>query len=841
MKVAFAPSFPSFRMPIRGPFVRSASLGGGTFDPLPTGSSPTPTAAGLPSPPASISSSSYSQDGTQSTNQQNAQWSTAPSSSPATSRRIPGTSISTPFPSLSQSDGTSTNYKGPEASTYISTSISLFSHSSMSTDGGTPTNGPPFGSGITTLPPPVRTGGTTSQTSPTTFGPSNSDLATNVSSDTPSPSPPSDESWLKPKTLPSIEMPSSLPSFISSLPSSVFIPPTLTIPSSPPINLSTFTSLLSSILASLPPTIPAMPSIPPTSYLTNEPPTTSDTNLSTLQKHTSSQQSTSPLTSPTPGGSPTMVPGAQPSYAPQSSNRSPVNTPIPTGNGFTVSSIGSPTPSGSPVGNPLSTTLYTSFTGGVENVISTTPPIPHGGYTLSPITYTSIGTSTIVTYSCSGSISVLLTLTSTSTSVIRTTSPVPTSGVRSSEAPIIGGIVGAVLALLLLVIAACYLIRRRRRSRAHRQLYASDLTTLSLAETTIMRENDPFRPMYSFVVRGQGAKESRGDLHQASNSFGSSTFPHPSIASSPHRLSRGLSDSISHENFDRESNDGDISLGDQSEGTFASAPSFYASSNGQPSLNGGIGIAIGSQSSMDFHSYHTAATMLDTGAPIVDVEGCSTPSPSAFPVPPVNPFLDGARVIDLPYFEASRAQIRQAVPVTFEDAALAPMKIRQFSEPQASWGIAAGNPEDHDVPTPKAIRSFNTLIGDEYDDDRSSQDLQTPTQSRPQVTPFDDSSFIINPFLCETSQEGSCDDSGGSDSYETVSIKPYPFQSRDKGKGQEHLSADLMDDPKNNRLSDASSALQYPENPVSPETVLTNFINLLLMRRRVQSQCGLAL
>lgn len=423
------------------------------------------------------------------------------------------------------------------------------------------------------------------------------------------------------------------------------------------------------------------------------------------------------------------------------------------------------------------------------------------------------------------STSALVTLTSTSTSVIRTTTPVPTSGTKSNEALIIGGIVGGVLVLLLLGIAVYYLIRRGRRLRAQQQLFASDLAApLSPAEATTMRENHPFSPTYSSVVGVQGASESRGDLHQASNSFGSSAFLHPSIASSPHKFSRSLSGSVLHENFDRESNDGDISSYDESEGIFASARSFYASSDEQSSLSRGIGIAIGSQSSMDLHSYHTAATMLDAGAHAImdNDEECysPTPSPSAFPVPPMNPFLDGA---DPRYFVASRApQICQAVPASSENAAQAPMNIRQFSKLQASLAVAV-SPVNHDLPTPKAIRSFNALSGDEddHDDPLSSQDLQTPTQSRPQVTPFNDSFSTINPFLRETSRQKFRDDSGGSGSYETVSIiSPYPFHSRDKGKVKEYLSADLRDDPKNNRLSNASSTLEYPENP---------------------SQCGLAL
>ncbi|KAG1886181.1 hypothetical protein F4604DRAFT_1725051 [Suillus subluteus] len=460
--------------------------------------------------------------------------------------------------------------------------------------------------------------------------------------------------------------------------------------------------------------------------------------------------------------------------------------------------------------------------------MSTTSPIPPSGDTFSSITYTSIGTSTLIAYSSFGSTSVLVTLTSTSTSVIRTTTPVPTSGARSNEAPIIGGIVGGVLALLLLGIAACYLIGRRRHSRTHQQLYDSDLTaTLSAAEAATMRENHPYSPTYSSVVGGQGASESRGALHHAANSFSPSAFPHPSFASSSHNFSGSFSGSALHEDFDRESDDGGISWDNESEGTerdFASAQSFYASNDGESSLSGGIGIAIGSQSSMDLHSYHTAATTLVAGAhAIVDNDDSPGPSPLAFPVPPVNPFLDGVRVVDLSDFVASRApQSRQVVSALTEDAVLPPVKIRRFSEQQASWAaaVAAASPVDHDAPILIATRSLNVLMEDEDDDDPSSKDLQTPTQSRPPVTPFNDSYFIINPLLRETSQEVFSDDSGDS-SHETVSIMyPYPFESKDKGKEKEYLSADLGDDPKNNRLSNASSGLVFPEDP---------------------SQCGLAL
>lgn len=414
------------------------------------------------------------------------------------------------------------------------------------------------------------------------------------------------------------------------------------------------------------------------------------------------------------------------------------------------------------------------------------------------------------------------TVTSISTFPVVVPTLVPKSGARSNEAPVIGGVVGGVLALLLLVIAACYLIRRRRRLRTHQQLHDSDLTApLSPTVAMAMRENHPYSPTYSSVVGGQDESESRGDLHHASDSFGSSAFPHPSIAGSPHQFSRSSTGSVLYENLDRESNDGDVSSDDDSDGTerdFASAESFYSSDHGQSSLRGGIGIAIGSQSSMDLHSYHTAATTLVAGAHAVvdnDEEYDSPgPSPSAFPVPPasMNPFHDSARVVDLSNFVASHtaSQSREAVSAS----------SHTFSEQQASWAAAVAAASPVDAPTPIATRSLNAFM-DEYDDDPSNQDPTTPTQSRPLVTPFDDSSFIVNPFLRETSQEGFSDDSEGSDSHETASIAyPYPFESRDKGKGKELLSADLGDDPKNNRLSNASSGLVFPENP---------------------SQCGLAL
>ncbi|KAG1839493.1 hypothetical protein C8R48DRAFT_838447 [Suillus tomentosus] len=852
-------------MSIRGPFVRSASSGGGTFNPLPTETSPAPTAAGLPSPTTPVSSSSYSSDRTQSTNQQSTQSSTSSSSLPATNpQRLNKYAILIIVRSIifihhsnlvnshmgairARSDGISTNYKRSKASTDTFISILPPSHSSMST-GGAPTNGLPPGDGITTLTPPVSTG-RTSQNSPTTFDPSNNDSTTSVSSDT-RPSPPSEESWPSPRSLPSIKLPSSLPSVIFALPSSTSISPPLTIPTSPSINLSILTSLLSSILSSPPSSIPtSLPSIPETlTTRTSSPSTTSVTNLSTPGQQTSSQQSTSdnpqnitPQSSQTsssdsptsalpttfPGGSLTTVPGAQSFHIPQFPCGSPVNTPITTGNGFTVSSTYSPTPSGGPVGNPSSTSLHSPCKKCHKHDIA---HYTQWGYVLFDHLYFDwylyyYNILLLWVYLSARDPDIDIDVRNSyhnSSTNFGNQNPLES---RSNEALIIGGIVGGVLVLLLLGIAVYYLIRRRRRSRAQQQLYASDLTApLSPAEATTMRENHPFSPTYSSVVGEQGASESRGDLHQASNSFGSSAFLHPSNASSPHKFSRSLSGSVLHENFDRESNDGDISSYNESEGNFASAQSFHASSDEQSSLSRGIGIAIGSQSSMDLDSYHTAATMLDAGAHAImdNDEECysPTPSPSAFPVPPVNPFLDGA---DPRYFVASRApQICQAVPASSENAAQAPMNIRQFSKLQASLEVAV-SPVDHDLPTPEAIRSFNALPGDEddHDDPLSSQDLQTPTQSRPQVTPFNNSPSIINPFLRETSRQKSRDDSGGSGSYETVSIiSPYPFHSRDKGKGKEYLSADLRDDPKNNRLSNASSAFEYPENP---------------------SQCGLAL
>lgn len=329
-----------------------------------------------------------------------------------------------------------------------------------------------------------------------------------------------------------------------------------------------------------------------------------------------------------------------------------------------------------------------------------------------------------------------------------------------------------------------------------------------------MRENHPCSLTYSSTIGEQST--SRGDLHNATSSVGSSALTHPSITSP---FSHSLSGSVFHENFDRESNDDDISSDNKLDGTeryFTSAQDFYACNDGQSSLSGGIGIAIGSRSSMDLHPYYTAATKLVAGAHAIvdsDEESYSPgPSPSAFPIPPVNPFLDGARVVDFPDFVASRASKScQTVSALSEDVALTSVKTRQFSEQQASWAVAvaAASSVDHDAPTPIATRSLNVLIEDKKDNDSSSH--KTPTQSRAPVITFIDPSFIINPLLRETTQEGL---NGGSNDHETVSITfLYPFQSRDKGKGKEYLSADLGDDSKNNRLSNASSILVFPENP----------------------------
>ncbi|KAG2070900.1 hypothetical protein BDR04DRAFT_1197236 [Suillus decipiens] len=545
---------------------------------------------------------------------------------------------------------------------------------------------------------------------------------------------------------------------------------------------------------------------------------------STPPKQEASSQASSFTTSPTSGDpknasppsssfihrttiSPTTVSGAQ-SYAPQSTSGSSVNTLIPTGNGLSASSL---TSSGGPVGNPFPTILHPSLTGVANNVISTPPPVPPS---FSSITSTSTSTFTITTCSSFGSTSVLVTLTSISTSVIRTTTPIPSSGARTNEALIIGGVVGGVLTFLLLGIAAYCLTYRRRRSRARQQLYDSDLTApLSPAEATTMRENHFCSLTYSSVMGEQST--TRGDLHNATSSVDSSAFPRPSITGSfPH----SLSGSVFHENFDRESNDDDISPDNKLDGTvkyFSRAQNFYASNDGQSSLSGGIGIAIGSRSSMDLHSCYTATTTLVAGAHAIvddDEESYSpAPSPSAFPIPPVNPFLDGARVVDLPDFVASRAsQSCQAVSALSEDVALISVKTRQFSEQQVSRAVAVATASSvgHDAPTPIATRSLN--IEDKKDSDSSSQDSKTPTQSRAPVMTFNDPSFIVNPLLRETTQGGLNE---GSDGHETVSITfLYPFQSRDKGQGTEYLSADLGDNSKNNRLSNASSVLVFPEN-----------------------------
>jgi len=231
---------------------------------------------------------------------------------------------------------------------------------------------------------------------------------------------------------------------------------------------------------------------------------------------------------------------------------------------------------------------------------------------------------------------------------------------------------------------------------------------------------------------------------------------------------------------------------------------------------------------MDLHSYHTAATTLAAGAhTLVDNDEeleSPGPSPSSFPAPPTytNPFND-ARIVGFRDFTASRAsQSSNAMLASSEDAALAPEKIRTSPEQQASWVAAVAAASPLDVQTPTAARSLNHPAEDVYvvdtSNDSSNQAITTPTQSHPPSTPFSDSSFIVNPFLVETSQEGFSDDSGSIESRETVSI-PYaysdPFELMDKGKGKAHLSVILVDDTRRNRLSDASSGLEFPDSSVS--------------------------
>lgn len=386
-----------------------------------------------------------------------------------------------------------------------------------------------------------------------------------------------------------------------------------------------------------------------------------------------------------------------------------------------------------------------------------------------------------------------------------------------------------ILALVVLAIATCYFIRRRRRSR-QQQLHYRDLTApLSPEAIETMRETHPYRPTYD-SVGGQCMRESLDTMHRTSSSFISSAFAFPRPAPDPgslHSHVRNTSGSVFYEN-DSTSNDGHAFSGDEgSEGMVrysASEQSLYTSNDWQSSVSVGVGIAIGSESSMDLHSYRTAAATLAPVSTLVDndeeVES-PEPSPSSFPAPPnsssMNPFLDVARTAEYPDVETLHALHRDAVSALSEVVALAP--TRAFPEQQASWTAAAAAASPTNAQIPKTTRSLNPFTEASY------EVTKIPTQSEPLVTPFSNSSFIVNPFLRETSQEGFSDDSRSSESHETVAI-PYaysdPFEFMDKGKGNAYLSADLSDDIKRNRLSNSSFGHEIPENPVSTIHVLGN-------------------
>jgi len=393
---------------------------------------------------------------------------------------------------------------------------------------------------------------------------------------------------------------------------------------------------------------------------------------------------------------------------------------------------------------------------------------------------------------------------------------------------------------VVLTIAACYFIRRRRRSR-QQQLHYRDLTApLSPEAIETMRETHPYRPTYD-SVGGQCTRESLDAMNRASSSFVSSAFAFPRPAAEPgslHSHVRNTSGSVFYED-DSRSNDGYALSGDEgSEGTVrysASEQSLYTSNDWQSSVSVGVGVAIGSESSMDLHSYRTAATRLAPVSltPVDNDEELESPgpSPSSFPAPPIsssmNPFLDVARTAEYPDVETLHALHRDAVSALSEAVALAP--TRAFPGQQTSWTAAVAAASPTNVQTPKTTGSLNPFTEPSYVVNVSSKSsngvTKVPTQSEPLVTPFSNSSFIVNPFLRETSQEGYSDDSRSSESHETVAI-PYaysdPFEFMDKGKGKAYLSADLLDDTKRNRLSIASSDLEIPENPVSSIHVLGN-------------------
>lgn len=396
--------------------------------------------------------------------------------------------------------------------------------------------------------------------------------------------------------------------------------------------------------------------------------------------------------------------------------------------------------------------------------------------------------------------------------------------------------VGGILALLVLSIAGCYVIRRRRYQQ---QLHDRDLTApLSPEAIETMRETHPYRPTYDFVG-GQVMSESRDNIHRASSSeslvASAFAFPRPIAEhSSLQSHVRNSSGSMFYENVSV-SNDGYGSSGEESEGTerdFASAQSLYTSNDWQSSESVGVGIAIGSETSVDLHSYHTAVTRLApvSRTPVDDDEELESPgpSPSSFPAPPnsisMNPFLDAARIAGYPGFEASRALYSGgAVSASSEAATPNPKE-------QASWTATVAAASSADAQTPKATQSLNPFTEERYvvnvSSDSSSENTTMPTQSAPLITPLNPS-FIVNPFLRETSQEGFSDDSRSSESHETISI-PYaysdPFEFRDKGKGKAQTPANLMVDTKHNRLSNASSGLEFPENPVSTIPMLQGIV-----------------
>ncbi|OJA19225.1 hypothetical protein AZE42_09289 [Rhizopogon vesiculosus] len=620
-----------------------------------------------------------------------------------------------------------------------------------------------------------------------------------------------------------------------------------------------------------PQTSPVEAPSPSTSSTDHSPPTTQTDNahtytVTTLNSPASgpTDSTKSPITTSSTTltrGSLTTVPGEN-SHSPQSPSGNPADSPSPTVTLVTGSFRGSTTvlvvqPSNDPTGTPstaqgttptavssmgtFGTTTSvaqdnTSIHNGVASPQNTgtpmnlpvegstsTPTTTSSGKSLSYTTFTS--ESTYVSSVVSGSVTSVGTFTS---SIVVVQTSVPNSEASSNEDAIIGGVVGGILVLLVLGIAACYFIRRRRRSRDQQQLHYRDLTApLSPEAIETMRETHPYRPTYNYVG-GQGTTEGQDDMHRASGSFISSAFAFPRPTAAPgssHSHIRNTSDPVFYENVrDGASNDGYASSDDGSEATeryLASAQSVYSSNDLESSMSVGVGIAIGSESSTDLHSYHTAPTTLAPMSltPVDDDDDLESPgpSPSSFPAPPssipTNPFIDVTRTVNYPDFETVRASHRNTVSVSSEAVALAP--TRAVEEQQTSWiaAVAAASASSVDAPTTKATQSLNPFTEDRYVVNESSDSSSENTKM---TTPSIDSFFIVNPFLRETSQEGFSDDSRSSESHETVPI-PYaysdPFEFRDQGKGKAYLSADLMDNTKGNRLSNASSGLEFPESP----------------------------